>query len=106
MYAQIMLLATRFCYIIACLFNVCAYSHVTIKQAAVAGCYIEVMFISILILKAFDSTKKLKRVCFQSRLQAFKRYICLYKEQKGHSFEENEQRVSSFFQTKPAQRIN
>ena len=51
-HAQIKLLAARFYYIMA----ICAYSHVTIKQAAVVDYYLEVMFISILILKAIDST--------------------------------------------------
>ena len=33
----------------------------------------------------------------QPSLQAFKGYICIYKEQKGYSIEENQQSVSSFF---------
>ena len=33
----------------------------------------------------------------QSSLQAFKRYTCIYKEQKGHSIKENQQHISSFF---------
>ena len=37
-----------------CLIKICAYSHVTIKQTAVVD--FEVMFISVSILKASDST--------------------------------------------------
>ena len=33
----------------------------------------------------------------QSNLQAFKRYICIYKEQKGHQVEGNQQRISKYF---------
>ena len=73
------------------------YSHVTIKQVAVVDYYLELLFISILILKAIDSTKKSKRFPSQSSLQAFKRHACIYKEQKGHSIEENQQQVISFF---------
>ena len=48
-----------------------------------------VNFISIFILKAIYSTWQLKQFSFKSSLQAFKRYIGIYKEQKGHSIEEN-----------------
>ena len=34
---------------------------------------------------------------FQSSLEAFKKYICIYKERKVHKIAENHQRVSSFF---------
>ena len=39
-----------------CLVKICAYSHVTIKQMIAVDYYIEVVFMSILILKAFIST--------------------------------------------------
>ena len=68
-----------------------AYFHVTIKQTAVVDYQIEVTFISILILKAIDSTLKSKRFSSQS-------YI--YKKRKGHPIEENQHRVSSFFHNK------
>ena len=38
--------------------------------------------------------RRLKDVFFSS-LQAFKEYICIYKERKGHSIEENQQHLSS-----------
>ena len=47
------------------------------------------MFKSILILKANDSTQKSKRLSSQSSLQAFKMYICIYKEQKIYLSEGN-----------------
>ena len=53
--------------------------------------------LSIFIPKAIDFTSKSKRFSSPSNLQAFKRYLCIYKEQKGHSIEENQQRISSFF---------
>ena len=77
-----------------CLIKICAYSHVTIKQRAVVD--FEVMFISVSILKASDSTEKWKRFSSQSSLQAFKRYICIYKEWKGHLIKENQQYVAAF----------
>ena len=58
------------------------------------------MFIITLILKVINSTQKSKKVSSQSNLQAFKRYICIYKEQKEHPVEENQQCVSSFFLNK------
>ena len=54
-----------------------------------------------LILKAIDSTLKSKRCSSQSTLQAFKGYICIYKEWKEQPPEENQQILSSFFQNKP-----
>ena len=47
------------------LIKICAYSHVTIKQTAVVDYQIEVTFISMLILKAIDSTEKSKRFSSQ-----------------------------------------
>ena len=59
-----------------------------------------------MILKAIDSTYKSKRFSSQPNLQAFKGYICIYKERKGHLIEENQEGLSNFFQNKPVQRIN
>ena len=53
--------------------------------------------ISILTLEAIDSTKKSNKSSSQSSLQAFKGNLCIYKEQKEHQIEENQQHVSSFF---------
>ena len=75
----------------------CAYFHIAIKQTAVFDYQTDVTFISILILKAIDSTWKSRR--FSSQL-----YI--YKEQKGHPIEEIQQRVSSFFQEKSVFKMN
>ena len=64
---------------------------------AVVDYWIEVTLISILILKAFESTYKSNRSSSQSCLQAFKGYISIHKERTEHPIEENQQRVSSFF---------
>ena len=76
-----------------CLISIGVYSHLTIKQAAaqVFAC------ICISILKAIDSTQKSEKFPFRRSLQAFERYIFIYKKQKGHSIEENKQHKSSFF---------
>ena len=87
-----------------CLIKIYACSCVTIKQMAVTDHKIKVPFISILILKATDSTQKSKRFCSQPSLHAFKRYVCIYKEQKGHSIEENQQSISSFFSSSSSSR--
>ena len=54
---------------------------------------------SVLILEAIDSTYKSKKFSSQFSLQAFKRYICICKERKGHPIEENQPHVSSYFKT-------
>ena len=41
----------------------------------------------------------------QSSLQAFKTYICIYKDQKEHPTEDNQQRVSSFFKKQTCLKI-
>ena len=64
------------------------------------------MLISILILKTVDSTKKVNKFSSQFSLQAFKGYICIYKKQREHPIKENQQRVSSFSQNKPFERVN
>ena len=53
----------------------------------------------ILVLQAIDSTKKSKRFSSQSSLQAFKKYMWICKERKGHPIEENQPHVSSYFKT-------
>ena len=51
-----------------CLVKICAYSHVTIKQMIAVDYYIEVVFMSIFILKGFISTYTFSDL---SSLQAF-----------------------------------
>ena len=79
-----MLLTTRLRHNCLCLIKIHVYPDVTIKQTAVIDYQIEVKFVSILTLKAIDCTLKSKSFSSQSMLQAFKRYICIYKGQKGH----------------------
>ena len=62
-----------------CLIKKSTKSHVTVKQTAVFD-QTEVTFISTLILKAIDCTKKPKKFSSQSSLQEFRRYICTYKK--------------------------
>ena len=57
--------------------NLCDYSDITIKQTVVVDYYTEV------------------------KLQAFKTYICIYKEQKRHPIEKNKQCVRGFIFANP-----
>ena len=55
-------------------------------------CYVQKYF-----LKGINCTYKSKWFFSQSSLQAFKRFVCTCKEQKGHLDEEKQHCVSSFF---------
>ena len=103
---QIKLFATYL--LINCLYliKICVCSHITTIQTFVIDHEIKVMYFE-LYIKLYISSKiyinrmyiKIKKVFFsyQSSLQAFKLYICIYKEQKGHPIEKKEINAQTFF---------
>ena len=106
---QIKLFATYL--LINCLYliKICVCSHITTIQTFVIDHEIKVMYFE-LYIKLYISSKiyinrlyiKIKKVFFsyQSSLQAFKLYICIYKEQKGHPVEKKEINAQTLFFSK------
>ena len=110
LHMQIKLFATYLLLNCLYLIKICVCSHITTMQTFVIDYEIKVMYFE-LYIKLYISSKlyinrlymKIKKFFFfsyQSSLQAFNLYICIYKEQKGHPVEKKEINAQTLFFSK------
>ena len=87
LHAQIKLLTTRFSYIIAFVIKIIVILMWLLSRRLPSIIKLKLCSDSVIlqfILKAVDSTLTSKGFSSQSSLEACKRYICIYKQQKEH----------------------